>query len=272
LYTSLRLTTRRVSTRTLPLPAPMRDPKTLRTLILLDLESHPPDAPIDIVRVCIEPTPARVLQWTLLERAQPAPEQVTTLMARLTALMGEGHVGSPALVDSWKPGAFQMREFRAGERGVGNGEQGAGNGEPGTANREPGTGNREPGTRNREQGTRNREPGTGNQEPGTLHSALRRFRFPIPTRVVVQEGRPVRVQTDRQGFSSGAIVQAAGPWRTSGDWWEVGRIGRVGQVGQVGRDGGWDRDEWDVAMKDGTIYRLVVEREVGQWFLEGVID
>jgi len=25
-------------------------------------------------------------------------------------------------------------------------------------------------------------------------------------------------------------------------------------------------------MTDGTIYRLVVEREVGQWFLEGVID
>jgi hypothetical protein len=27
-----------------------------------------------------------------------------------------------------------------------------------------------------------------------------------------------------------------------------------------------------VAMTDGTVYRLVVEREVGQWFLEGVID
>ncbi len=80
LYTSLRLTSRTVHTRTLQLPAPMRDPKTLRTLILLDLESHPPDAPIDIVRVFIEPTPARVLQWTLLERAQPAPEQVSTLI------------------------------------------------------------------------------------------------------------------------------------------------------------------------------------------------
>ncbi len=71
LYTSLRLTSRTVFTRTLQLPAPMRDPKTLRTLILLDLESHPPDAPIDIVRVFIEPTPAKVLQWTLLG-ARPA--------------------------------------------------------------------------------------------------------------------------------------------------------------------------------------------------------
>ena len=34
IYTSLRLTSRSVFTRSLQLPAPMRDPKTLRTLIL----------------------------------------------------------------------------------------------------------------------------------------------------------------------------------------------------------------------------------------------
>jgi protein ImuB len=110
---------------------------------------------------------------------------------------------------------------------------------------------------------------------GNLKSALRRFRFPIPTRVVVTEGRPVRVQTDRQGFVSGAIVQAAGPWRTSGNWWDTPgpRIKSGPQAnGPIGQQAAWDRDEWDVAMTDGTIYRLVVEREVGQWFLEGVID
>ncbi len=93
------------------------------------------------------------------------------------------------------------------------------------------------------------------------------------------EGRPVRVQTDRQGFTSGAIVEAAGPWRTSGNWWSASAREDSGElrrdhraVAVSDRDGGWDRDEWDVAMTDGTIYRLVVEREVGQWFLEGVID
>jgi protein ImuB len=266
IYTSLRLTSRSVFTRTLQLPAPMRDPKTLRTLILLDLESHPPDAPIDIVRVLVEPTPARVLQWTLLERAQPAPEQVTTLLARLSALMGANHVGSPALLDTWKPGAFEMRDFRA------------------TID---------------DQSTivdeRSNHSMADRQSPDSqsidhLKSALRRFRFPIPTRVVVNEGRPVRVQTDRQGFSSGAIVEAAGPWRTSGNWWETpaprpstplgaalspveGRM-KSGQRANrpTGQQDAWDRDEWDVAMTDGTVYRLVVEREVGQWFLEGVID
>ena len=111
LHTHLRLVDKTVHARTLQLPAPMRDPKTLRTLVLLDLESNPPSAAIDRVRVLIEPTPARVLQWALFERAQPSPEQVSTLLARLTALMGESHVGSPRLVDSWKPGAFEMTPF-----------------------------------------------------------------------------------------------------------------------------------------------------------------
>ncbi len=283
LHTSLRLTTKAVVTRTLQLPTPMRDPKTLRTLIMLDLESHPPEAAVDTVRVFIEPTPGRVLQWTLLDRAQPAPEQVSTLVARLTALMGGGHVGSPRLLDSWRPGAFEMAEFTAGQAET--------------------TGGCE----------------AGLCEPAIFRSALRRFRLPIPARVQMAEGRPVRVNTDRHGFTSGAIVTAAGPWRTSGEWWgglgQVGLVRQVGQVGQVGLVGelghmrrqvgddwsssshstshsphqlhppnppdlsnppyppqSWDRDEWDVAMHDGTIYRLSVERRAGQWFLEGIID
>ena len=36
--------------------------------------------------------------------------------------------------------------------------------------------------------------------------------------------------------------------------------------------GSWDRDEWDIAIADGTLYRLYVERDVGQWFIEGVVD
>jgi protein ImuB len=237
IFTSLRLTSRTIFTRTLQLPAPMRDPKTLRTLILLDLESHPPDAPIDIVRVFIEPTPAKVLQWTLLDRAQAAPEQITTLTARLAALMGAGHVGSARLVDTWKPDAFEMADF-----GVQRAELRVQNGD--------------------------RSERSSDSALCTLNSALRRFRFPIPTRVTVSEGKPVRVQVDRQGFTSGAIVQSAGPWRTSGNWWET----PAPRTAPDRRTEAWDRDEWDVAMPDGTVYRLVVERGAGQWFLEGVVD
>jgi protein ImuB len=238
IFTSLRLTSRTVFTRRLQLPAPMRDPKTLRTLIALDLETHPPDAPIDIVRVFIEPTPAKVLQWTLLDKAHAAPEQVTTLTARLTALMGEGHVGSPRVVDSWKPGAFEMADFRSQIADL--------------SRIEP-----PPNPQINQQ-----------SEICNLKSALRRFRFPIPARVTVSEGRPVRVQVDRQGFASGGVVQSAGPWRTSGDWWSSSAPRTMPGHGEAA----WDRDEWEVAMNDGTVYRLVVERGVGQWFLEGVMD
>ena len=103
----LHLVTRAVHERALQLPAPMRDARTLRTLALLDLESHPPAAAIDRVVVAVDPTPARVLQFSLLTRPLPSPEQLSTLMARLDALMGEGRCGSPVAVDSWQPGALR---------------------------------------------------------------------------------------------------------------------------------------------------------------------
>jgi protein ImuB len=274
LHTHLRLVSKEVHARVLQLPAPMRDPKTLRTLMLLDLESNPPAAAIDRVRVLIEPTPGRVTQWLLFERAQPSPEQVSTLLARLAALMGEARVGSPRLLDSWKPGVFGMERFEVRDL-----QSRGSNGHP--------------------------APRDMNRTPS---SALRRFRLPVPARVQMHEGRPIRVITDRRGVTGGAVVQAAGPWRTSGEWWndyggqaggsagrQVGQ-GQVEQLGQVGQAINkssdprhphdlptcrpadlphathWDRDEWDIAMADGTVYRLFVEREVGQWFIEGVVD
>jgi protein ImuB len=255
--TSLRLTTRAVHLRTIPLPAPMRDPKTLRTLVLLDLESHPPDAAVDRVQVCLDPTPGRVLQWTLFERARPQPEQVSTLLARLTALVGESHVGSPVLEDTWKPGAFRMAPFEPEE------------------------------VQSSRFNVQN-EPSL-NVELSTLNSrcAFRRFRLPVPVRVCMEDGRPVRVATDRHGLTGGAIVQAAGPWRTSGEWWasEPNREPVPDSLLPVPgsqlpvpgsrfptRSSAWDHDEWDIAMTDGTIYRLSVQRDVGQWYLEGIVD
>ena len=74
LHLRLRLVTRDLHLRSLQLPAPMRDPKVLRTLLLLDLESHPAPAGIDAVTVAIDPTPGRIVQESLLTRALPAPE------------------------------------------------------------------------------------------------------------------------------------------------------------------------------------------------------
>ena len=217
--------TREVHERSLQLPAPMRDARTLRTLALLDLESHPPSAAIDRVVVAVDPTPGRVIQFSLLTRPLPSPEQLSTLMARLTALMGEGRCGSAITVDSWEPGAFEMKPFGPG--------LGAG-----------------------------RIP---NPEPRIPRLATRRFRFPVPARIRVEGGIPVRVIIDRRGLSGGKVEKYAGPWRTSGGWWmETSTKPRNGES--------WDRDEWDVTLSDGTTYRVFRERDTDAWFIEGVVD
>src|SRR5207245_1851647 len=116
LHVLLRLVTsscaaRETVTRRLELPSPMRDVRALRTLALLDLEAHPPGGAIDRVTVVIDPTPGRVLQHTLFTRAHPTPEQLSTLLARLGALMGQDRFGAPSTVDSYRPGAFTMAPF-----------------------------------------------------------------------------------------------------------------------------------------------------------------
>ena len=96
-------------------------------------------------------------------------------------------------------------------------------------------------------------------------SALRRYRQPIPARVAVgADRRPLRVTTDRLGHGGGAVTTSAGPWRTSGAWWEGGRT--------AGRAGGWDRDEWDVALEDGTVYRIFCDRSTAAWFIDAIVD
>jgi len=226
LHLSFRLVSRETEARELQLPAPMRDPKVLRTLILLHLESHPLAGGVDRLALRVDTAPARITQFSLLSRARPFPEQMATLLARLSALLGERRVGAPGLVDSHRPGAFAMARFSGG------GESAPA--PPGDLDVSP-----------------SREP----------HVALRRFRVPVPARVMAQAGRPVRVTTGRCGLDGGAVAAAVGPWRTSGDWWRVG-----------GRVEGWNRDEWDVALADGGIYRIYRDRSHDRWFIDGIVD
>jgi nucleotidyltransferase/DNA polymerase involved in DNA repair len=114
----LRLVDRSTYARVLQLPAALRDPRVLRTLLLLDLESHPPTAAIDIVTIEIDPAPGRVIQYSLLERALPSAETLATLTARLGALVGESRCGRAALLDTHRPDAFEMRRFDGAPAGA----------------------------------------------------------------------------------------------------------------------------------------------------------
>jgi protein ImuB len=178
--TRLTLTTCEVHERVLHLPAPMREARVLRTLVLLDLESHPPAAGIDVVEIRLDVTPGRILQGSLLDRSWPSPESVATLLARLGALMGESRVGAPVLLDTHDARQVTMKPFRIKE---GKGRL--------TAH----------GVR------REAEP-----------VIFRRFPLPVSVHVVTERGVPVRVRCAVRDLS-GDVIERAGPWRMSGAWW-----------------------------------------------------
>jgi protein ImuB len=81
---------------------------------------------------------------------------------------------------------------------------------------------------------------------------LRLFRPPRNARVALVAGQPNFIAA---GGIRGKVLDFAGPWRTSGDWWT--------------RDP-WSRDEWDIALSDGALYRLYCDPQ--GWFVEGAYD
>ena len=92
--------------------------------------------------------------------------------------------------------------------------------------------------------------------------ALRAFRPPLPAEVGVRGGAPVFVAA---AGIRGAVAAHAGPWRASGDWWDVA----------------WSREEWDVALAAsgpcasgpvGGVYRIFRDRLRESWFVEGELD
>jgi protein ImuB len=106
-----------------------------------------------------------------------------------------------------------------------------------------------------------------------IASALRRCRQPVPARVAVEADRPVRVTTDRRGFVGGTVVQCAGPWRTSGEWWRAGgHASPQAREERPARSKNWNRDEWDVSLSDGAVYRVFRDRDTDGWFIDAVVD
>jgi protein ImuB len=108
--------------RTLRLPVPARDGKLLLKLLRLDLEAHPPSAPVTAVSMLTTPARAPSQQLGLFLPLSPDPERLEVTLARIQNTVGEGRVGAPVLLDTHGPDSFQqnrfvlpeMREKRAG--------------------------------------------------------------------------------------------------------------------------------------------------------------
>jgi protein ImuB len=94
--------------------------------------------------------------------------------------------------------------------------------------------------------------GRGRGGEGAKYLAMRAIRPARMARVQMASGQPVHVQAEGV---RGHVVSSAGPWRTSGDWWT---------------NDPWARDEWDIALSDGALYRIYSEQ--GRWFVDGSYD
>jgi protein ImuB len=96
----------------------------------------------------------------------------------------------------------------------------------------------------------------GSDAPSEHVLAFRRLRPPRRVTVATDAaGRPTAVVGALTDVAR--VVRCAGPWRTSGDWWDAD---------------GWSRDEWDAALDDHTLIRLVNDRRHATWLLDGVYD
>jgi protein ImuB len=219
--------------RTIKLPIPMLDAKTFLKLLQLDLKSNPPTAPVLKLWLRAEPVRPRFDQRGLFLPLAPEPQKLEVTLARLAGVVGgQGNVGSAEVLDTHRPDAFRMTRFAP--------------------------------------------PAPNYQQQSTLAaarpiSALRRFRPPQPVSVLMIGGKPGTIgpprsiaQGDEMGRALfGEVVWCAGPWQTSGEWWNQEP---------------WQREEWDVAISGQRpvntqlLYRLYRDVLTGTWFVEGEYD
>ncbi len=230
--------------RTLRLPVPLLDSRVFLKLLQLDLKAHPPGAPIVKIHLTAEPVRPRAAQNGLFLPPTPEPEKLELTLARIADIVGEDKVGSLELLDTHRPEGFRMRRF---------------------APSEPFSPRRHRDTEKNNSCFSIPISSLNSSVPeclcgDDLVTALRIFRPPVNVEVTMQDGKPASINCPKNKEMQGEILWAAGPWRSSGDWWE---------------QEGWARDEWDIAVQretDIALYRLVRDRLDGRWILEGTYD
>lgn len=213
---------RREFHRTLRLPVPLLDAKVFLKLLQLDLQAHPPGAPIIKIWLAAGPALPRPGQAGLFLPASPQPEKLELTLARIAGIVGEEKTGSLELLDTHRPEGFRMQRFAPAAP---------------------------------------EDKKSAEDSPGTPPiTALRLFRPPLRAAVTLREGQPIRMDCSKRTRVHGEIIWRAGPWRTSGDWWDQQP---------------WSREEWDIALETDTgiaLYRLVHDRFRGRWLVEGTYD
>lgn len=244
---SLRLEPEGHDVRTLSLPAPTRDVKTLLTLVRLDLERKQPGAPVVAFSLAVHPDRPRRGQLTLFGPPEISPDRLATALAKLFALLGEDRVGSPATVDGHRPERTALRPFT-----------------PEAA-------------RDRLSATASNASNASPRRSGRGLMAVRVLRPAVKLEVLVATDAKKTVAGAApppdlrllslkalqaappapQLAADGPVRVASGPWTLEEAWWSEAPV---------------SRDYWDVELSKGGLLRVFRERESDEWFADGVYD
>src|SRR5204863_1037666 len=97
--------------RVFKIPQPTNDVDLLFRMLQTHLENFTSEHPIVSVALTAQPTRPASQQFGLFETALRNPQQLYETLARLSALLGSGRVGTPIKEETHRPDAFRMEPF-----------------------------------------------------------------------------------------------------------------------------------------------------------------
>ncbi len=207
----------------LEFPVPVDRAAIMLKLLQLHLERHPAGAPTLAFTLRLEAVEPQRLQGGLFLPSTPQPDKLHVTLKRIEGMVGQGNAGMPQLLDTHRPDAFQLSMDLQIDS-----------------------------TKPDRSKTAKRPPAP--YAAGMLNLSLRIFRPALHARVRLAGAMPKQVVAPGV---QGAVLESAGPWKTSGDWWTIAP---------------WSREEWDVALDDGALYRIYLEMHSREWYVHAAYD
>lgn len=241
--------------RSIQLPAPTRDPKTLLTLARLDLERHPPGAPVNGFAITAHPDRPRGAQLSLFGPTALSPDRLATTLARLFTLLGGKRIGSPQTVNGHRPERCSLVDFLPPPVPDVRPEPPASRGLLAARVIRPAI-PLEVLTAERGYGDAVAEPDptyeTTAAQPVEIQSTPPQSDPDSESGVSGKRGVPVKQPEVR-----GRVCIASGPWTLEEGWWTGDAT---------------ERSYWDVELSDGAIYRIYRDTRNNDWYADGIYD
>jgi len=274
--------------RVFKIPEPTNDVDLLFRMLQTHLENFKSKHPIVAVALTAQPIRPASQQFGLFETALKNPQQLYETLARLSALLGSDRVGSPVMEETHRPDSFRMEPFTWTLAADSEPEWRLAASTSRSPSSSPSPQNGESPSRT---GTIAAETAASTEEKSRV--ALRRFRPPTATSIFVSEHRPASRPKDshfaevagspssfylagheqrvipfegaacetqvRRHLQSdniaGKVVDQAGPFLLSGNWWD---------------EKSWARAEYDMQLENGDLIRA--HEAEGTWKMDGIYD